>query len=172
MKKDCTTCKYGYEDEQLGIPMCHHPKRFSDDCVDFNMHEEKETETEHRGSSEIPNDLESYAQKVEDYYDVGEERGYLCTHRGDIKNAVLAGAKWQAEQDLAEMAQSKSPLSVAYANRYFENGKQAMKEQMLKEAVDGVVGRNFTGVQEISFTIYPDKFKDGQKVKIIIVKED
>ena len=43
MKKDCTTCKYGYEDEQLGIPMCHHPKRFSDDCVDFNMHEEKET---------------------------------------------------------------------------------------------------------------------------------
>ena len=23
--------------------MCHHPKRFSEDCVDFNMHEEKET---------------------------------------------------------------------------------------------------------------------------------
>lgn len=22
--------------------MCHHPKRFSEDCVDFNMHEEKE----------------------------------------------------------------------------------------------------------------------------------
>ena len=40
-KIDCTTCKYGYEDEQLGIPMCHHPKRFSEDCIDFNMHEEK-----------------------------------------------------------------------------------------------------------------------------------
>lgn len=39
--KDCTTCKYGYDDERLGIPMCHHPKRFSEDCVDFNMHEEK-----------------------------------------------------------------------------------------------------------------------------------
>ena len=39
-------------------------------------------------------DLESYAQRVEDYYDVGEERGYLCTHRGDIKNAVIAGAEW------------------------------------------------------------------------------
>ena len=52
---------------------------------------------EHRDSSEIPKDLESYAQRVEDYYDVGEERGYLCTHRGDIKNAVIAGAKWGAE---------------------------------------------------------------------------
>ena len=41
--KDCTTCKYGYKDERLGIPMCHHPKRFSEDCVDFNMHEEKES---------------------------------------------------------------------------------------------------------------------------------
>lgn len=40
--KDCTTCKYGYEDEQLGILMCHHPKRFSEDCIDFNMREEKE----------------------------------------------------------------------------------------------------------------------------------
>jgi hypothetical protein len=39
--KDCTTCKYGYEDERLGFPMCHHPKRFSEDCIDFNMHEEK-----------------------------------------------------------------------------------------------------------------------------------
>ena len=26
----------------MGIPMCHHPKRFSEDCIDFNMHEEKE----------------------------------------------------------------------------------------------------------------------------------
>ncbi len=62
--KDCTTCKYGYEDERLGIPMCHHPKRFSEDCVNFNMHEEKEIEAEHAsGSSEIPNDLEEAAKE-------------------------------------------------------------------------------------------------------------
>ena len=52
---------------------------------------------EHRGSSEIPKDLESYAQTIEDYYDVGEEKGYLYTHRGDIKNAVITGAKWGAK---------------------------------------------------------------------------
>ena len=52
--KDCTTCKYGYEDEQLGIPMCHHPKRFSEDCVDFNMHEEKEIK---ESENPVPKDL-------------------------------------------------------------------------------------------------------------------
>ena len=54
------------------------------------------------GSSEIPKDLESYAQKVEDYYDVGEEMGYLCVHRGEVKDAVIAGAKWQKEQMMKE----------------------------------------------------------------------
>ena len=49
------------------------------------------------GSSEIQKDLEAYAQSVEDYYDVGEDRGYLCTHRGDVKDAVIAGARWQTE---------------------------------------------------------------------------
>ena len=54
--KDCATCKYGYEDERLGIPMCHHPKRFSEDCVDFNMHEEKESKKKGVGgrNSKIP----------------------------------------------------------------------------------------------------------------------
>ena len=51
--KDCTTCKYGYEDERLGIPMCHHPSRFSKDCVDFNMHEEKEVKESEKPA---PND--------------------------------------------------------------------------------------------------------------------
>ena len=51
--KDCTTCKYGYKDERLGIQMCHHPKRFSEDCVDFNMHEEKKIK-----ESEKPIDID------------------------------------------------------------------------------------------------------------------
>lgn len=49
---------------------------------------------------------------------------------------------------------------------------KAEMDKMMKGAVEGSVGRNFTGVQEISFTVYPDKYKDGDKVKIIIVKED
>ena len=62
--------------------------------------------------------------------------GPECTWVGTtaLEEAFIAGAKWQKEQDLAEMAQSRSPLSVAYANRCFENGKKAMEEQMLRIA--------------------------------------
>lgn len=46
----------------------------------------------------LPSNLDEAAQKVEDYYDVGEEHGYLCCHREDIKNAFKAGAEWMAKQ--------------------------------------------------------------------------
>jgi len=88
-------------------------------------------------------------------------------------HAFLAGADWQKEQDLAESAQSQSPLSVAYANRCFENGKQAMKEQLLKDAVDGVVEDwNPEPHPEITIPLNPEEFTAGDKVKLIIVKED
>lgn len=48
----------------------------------------------------LPSNLDEAAQKVEDYYDVGEEHGYLYCHRGDIKDAFKAGAEWMAEQGI------------------------------------------------------------------------
>lgn len=35
--KDCTTCKYGWEDERLKIPFCHNY-----DCKDWELWEVKE----------------------------------------------------------------------------------------------------------------------------------
>ena len=87
------------------------------------------------------NDLESYAQKVEDYYDVGEERGYLCVHRGEVKDAVIAGAKWQ-------------------------------KEQMMKEAVEGEIIKDNRGNNVVRTGVFNNGFEIGDKVRIIIVKED
>lgn len=46
----------------------------------------------------LPSNIDEAAQKVEDYYDVGEEHGYLCCHRGDIKGAVKFGAELMAGQ--------------------------------------------------------------------------
>lgn len=74
-------------------------------------------------------DLARAAHNFALHYDNG-------TCDGIAQDCFIAGANWQKEQDLAEIAQSKSPLSVAYANRCFENGKQAMKEQMMKDAVE------------------------------------
>ena len=53
-------------------------------------------------------DLDEAAQKVEDYYDVGDEHGYLYCHRGDIKDAFKAGAEWQYQKDRAEFAKLKA----------------------------------------------------------------
>ena len=53
-------------------------------------------------------DLDEAAQKVEDYYDVGDEHGYLYCHRGDIKDAFIAGAKWQYQKDRGEFAKIKA----------------------------------------------------------------
>lgn len=115
--KDCFTCKYGYEDERLGIPMCHHPKRFSEDCVDFNMHEEKEIETEQSGNSEIPNclnELADYARRqveellpvIKKYNDYSEEQiEELRTH---LMAMFLEGAGWQKEQMLKEYVRKDS----------------------------------------------------------------
>ena len=46
----------------------------------------------------LPSNLDEAAKKVEDYYDVGEEHGYLHCHHGDIKDAFKAGAEWMAGQ--------------------------------------------------------------------------
>ena len=36
--------------------------------------------------------IEEAAENHEEYYNVGEEHGYLYTHKGDIKGAVIYGA--------------------------------------------------------------------------------
>ena len=82
---DCTTCKYGYEDERLGIPMCHHPKRFSEDCVDFNMHEEKEIKESEKpiqdGLEEEINRLwESFADEMEGPHNLFDVYARLARH--------------------------------------------------------------------------------------------
>jgi hypothetical protein len=122
---------------------------------------------------------------IEEYpYDTGLEAAFIAgaqwqeerneeTIKTAEDHAFLAGADWQKEQDLTEASQSKSPLSVAYTNRCFENGKQVMKEQMLKDAVDGVVENwNSEPYPEITIPLNPEEFTAGDKVKLIIVKED
>lgn len=128
--------------------MCHHPKRFSEDCVDFNMHEEKEIETERSGSSEIPNylnELADYARRqveellpvIKKYNDYSEEQiEELRTH---LMAMFLEGAGWQ-------------------------------KEKMMKEAVDAIVEDwNTDPEPEITIPLNPEEFTCGDKVRVIII---
>jgi len=86
--KDCTTCKYGFVDEQLGFPMCHHPLRWSEDCVDFNMHEEKKEPKKATGIVEkkLSDELEEAAENI--------YKTPFGTRAEDFK----AGAEWMAGQ--------------------------------------------------------------------------
>ena len=97
---------------------------------------------EHHGIPETPNDLEEAADNH--IRKVVDTAG----HPGwdwatqDITDAFIAGAKWQ-------------------------------KEQMMEEAVEGYVVKDITGSLAVTAKgINLDGFKVGDKVRIIIVKED
>lgn len=142
---DCTTCKYGYEDEQLGIPMCHHPKRFSEDCVDFNMHEEKP----------VPNDLKEYASRAGfDYVDniVQEHPGHRFNDH-DVefayRDGIIAGAKWDRNQMMQEAVEGE----VCIPNVWVE--KKEGKELVVRAEISKELG-----------------FKFGDKVLVSILKKE
>ena len=91
--------------------MCHHPKRFSEDCVNFNMHEEiKELE------ESAPNDLNKAAEKYSFPF-----RGGRDIWKSDITNAFKAGAKWQKEQMMKAAVEG-------YVNYYEDSGGILMAE--------------------------------------------
>ncbi len=92
--------------------------------------------------SSLPTNLDEVAQKVEDYYDVGEEHGYLCCHRGDIKDAFKAGVEWQKEQMLKDAV---------------EGTVMDFSSNQPRPQVDVLLD--------------PHKYHTGDKVRIIIVKE-
>ena len=135
--KDCTTCKYGYEDERLGIQMCHHPSRFFEDCVDFNMHEEKEIETERSGSSEKPNTHLEHVPEIKETGTQGLDeaaKNYALNTAEDSEQysarylGYKDGAKWQKEQDDKELSEK---IAAAY-----QLGIADKEKQMMKEAVE------------------------------------
>lgn len=81
--------------------MCHHPKRFSEDCVDFNMHEEKEIK-----ELEKPTNQDGLEEAADEY---SEKHGFRVPYDGsnnfydevDVKaskEGFIAGAKWMANQ--------------------------------------------------------------------------
>ena len=89
------------------------------------------------------------------------------------------------EQPVCEEQIMKSPLvSVGYTASEelqrinYENGRKDMKEQMMKEAVERIVKEDAGGYPYIDATELYDYTEDkplakkGDKVRIVIVKED
>ena len=115
----------------------------------------------------------SFADEVEGPHNIFDVYARLARHFAQWGAEHLRpadGKKWIYEDEY------KKDLE-----RLFNDGKQAMKEQMMKEAVEGevVTTNKYTSVRYLSrygtfryFYGIGGGFQKGDKVKIIIVKED
>lgn len=93
-----------------------------------------------------------------------------------VHDSFIAGAEWQKEQDMDEWIKDRDGCFWDGVNE----GKKAMEEQMLKDAVEGTVNQD--GILELSngeaIDVCPslDKCALGlqlcEKVKLIIVKDN
>ena len=80
----------------------------------------------------------------------------------DVKDAFIAGAKWQAEQDDKERC---NELAATY-----QLGRKDMKEQMMKEAVEGTVKEDAGGYPYVDLDT--PLFKRGDKVKLYVFPKE
>lgn len=113
----------------------------------------------------VSEDLEEASKNYADNEEYGDDV-YLA-----IKAAFKAGAKWQSkkEQDIIETAEEHAFLA----------GANWQKEQMMKDAVDADAVFDYYDDQDrlyvsiLATDVLAKKYslKDGDKVKIIIVKE-
>ena len=97
-----------------------------------------------------------------------EEDGRIVLN-ADKGMAFIAGAKWQKEQMMDEWLKDRDGCFWDGVNE----GKKAMKEQMMKEAVEGEVVKDINNKLAVTAKgINLDGFKFGQKVKIIVIKDE
>ena len=99
------------------------------------------------------------------------ENGVCDDH--DLSDAFKAGAEWQKEQDNNfERFKDYTDKALISLEEAREQGRQEMKEQMMKEAVEGYVnyyedsGGILMAEAQVGFP-----YHDGDKVHVIIVKE-
>lgn len=111
--------------------MCHHPKRFSEDCIDFNMHEEKESEHLADARKTSPKDLEEASEKY------GHNKHPMTTTGAEeSQEDFIAGAKWQEEKEkeyspwLAIPGLKEAALEFGEQAKDYEIGGQSFSEDM------------------------------------------
>lgn len=117
-----------------------------------------------KGEEPVSNDLEEAAWV---YYDKNKP---LIPHELDLHKEMIsffiAGAQWQKEQDQSTIELAEDHAMLA--------GMEKMKEEMMKDAVDGVV---FTKLDDGSIMVRTHYFKSDKidyldEVKLIIIKEE
>lgn len=90
----------------------------------------------------------------------------------DLKSAAeeYAYTNWE-DEDYHEGASKGLPFDpIGHTEKTFQAGANWQKEQMMAKAVDGEVG--YWNIRGLSVNMeLPRKFEEGDKVKLIIIKE-
>lgn len=126
----------------------------------------------------LEEEIERYFNDM--YSDVTpHERASDSQNEDASKEIARHFAQWQKEKDGKQWEEDGTifiPLSVhkEVKKLHYEQGKRDMKEQMLKEAVEGtVIVPIYDGDDTWSAEVtIPGRYEIGDKVRIIIVKED
>ena len=158
------------------------------------MHEEKEIKVsipdEHcsvRDDFDLDGNLKqkttiSELEKASRIY--AKQDKWMYEHFGDVvMKAFFAGAKWQEKKDEITLRKFFNDRNQGDASFYdllayregHRDGMEEQKEQMMKEAVEGIVSLQFadgTGAVRTTDGFVLNGLRCGQKVRIIIVKED
>lgn len=113
-------------------------------------------------SEDLEKAAENYIAPIEN----DEGLDYINFNGRDIKDAFIAGAKWQKGQMMAEWLKDRDGCFWDGVNE----GKKAMREQMMKDAVEGRAHPEECEIW-VNLLGYGYKYKDGDKVKIIILKD-
>lgn len=99
--------------------------------------------------------------------EVGGDSYENAYNSDQMASMFKAGMCWQKEQDVRDMLKSDETNFV----KCYERGKEDMRQQMMKNAVEGMLFFNIC--HEPCFLVNDcENLKQGDKVKLIIVKED
>ena len=141
--------------------------------------EEMRQVTDECGGSEIQKDLDEAAEKYSRENPILPEQcndGEIPDFVKATKEVYKAGANWQKEQ-YHFFNEAWADNMQYQLDRNYENGKQAMKDQMMKEAVDGEVDFEYFGYKVIrpdlkQLDTLLESMNHGDKVRIIVCKKE
>lgn len=131
------------------------PMKTCDSCLEAKWETVKENPEEH--NEDLENAAIAYSCSNP------SERSNGMYDQTDIEWAFEAGAEWQKQKDFEDSLKS----DMTMPNKFYEKGRFDMRQQMMKDAVEG---EYWDG--SIYLDNRPIEYKDGDKVKIIIVKTE
>ena len=123
--------------------------------------------------------IEEYAYQCA--YDLSNDWAKETPEWNDVQNACILGAQWQKEKDMQKFLHSETATFTREEfDAEMEEVRKQTEEQMMKDAVEGVITFDYYGdgdktygcIAHDSFCLEDMGLKDGDKVKLVIIKED